>query len=98
MRESREEEVVKEVQLSIKPLAAALTAVVVAMAAAVAAAVAGFFMHRRRNSHAVASQAQGCEAGLKASLTQSCSEQQRYCPLSSHRRQHQRIRRVREHR
>lgn len=93
-REQEDEEEVKEVQQSIKYLVAALTAIVVAMAAA----AAGIFMHRRRNSHAAAPRARGFEAGLKASVTQSCSEQQRYRPLSSHRCQHQLIRRVREHR
>lgn len=82
---------VKGVQQSIKYLAAAI---VVAMAAA----AAGCFMHRRRNSHAAAPRAQGFEAGLKAPLTQRCSARQRYSPLSSHRRQHQLVRRVREQR
>ncbi|TNN02461.1 hypothetical protein fugu_009948 [Takifugu bimaculatus] len=66
-REQEDEEVM-EVQQSIKPLAAALTAIVVAMAAA----AAGFFMYRRRKSHAAAPGAQAFEAGLKASLPQSC--------------------------
>ncbi|XP_056901404.1 uncharacterized protein LOC130532669 isoform X1 [Takifugu flavidus] len=66
-REQEDEEVM-EVQQSIKPLAAALTAIAVAMAAA----AAGLFIYCRCKSHAVAPGAQAFEAGLKASLPQSC--------------------------
>lgn len=79
----QEDEEVKEVQQSIKPLAAALTAIVVA----VAAAAAGLFMYRRRKSHAVAPGAQAFEAGLKASLPQSCGSSSvtvRSLPTSAH--------------